>query len=266
MHVVIHVNHLGHQQSHGEALRKGLERHGITAEFAAYNVPRPCDVAVIWGWKQPKVIEAGRNILVMERGHVGDRMTYSSMGWNGLAGRGTYPKAPDGERWNRLWGDLMQPWRPQPHHGRALLIGQVPGDAALYGLDLDQWAAQTAAKLQALGWQVTYRPHPLAVRGNCVRVPPLCDRSSATLAEDLAAHDVCVTFSSTTGVESVLAGVPTVTLDRGSMAWPVAHQSLNAVGAPLYARTEWAHDLAWTQWSMDEIASGDAWDHLKGLV
>ncbi len=262
MKVAIHVNNAAHQRTHGAAMKAGLERHGIAVEFAPFNEPQPCDVAVIWGWKQPLVTASAPATLVMERGHLQDRMAYTSCGWNGLAGRGSYPDAPDaGARWRERFAHLLKPWKPEPQaETYALLLGQVPGDAALYGLDLDAWAQRTCDALLASGRMVRYRPHPLVLRCGDVRCPAGALGSAASLDEDLAGAALAVTFNSTAGVEAVLAGVPTVALDAGAMAWPVTTHDLANVQRP--DREPWAHRLAWCQWTIEELASGLAWEHL----
>lgn len=251
MKAVVHANDAPHQLEHAMIMLGGLTRHGIEARLGDYDTPEPCDFAVCWGARQERLFAAGRPLLIMERGHVGDRVAYTSVGWGGLGRRGRYPKAPDGgARWRARFGQLMQPWRYEP--GYALVIGQVPGDAALRGLDVEAWARDTLARLDALGWDAGYRPHPL--------VTP----SRTTLADQLAGSGLCVTYNSTAGVEAVLAGVPTVTLDEGAMAWPVTSHALAHQRWP--DREAWAHDLAWTQWTREEIARGDAWAALGPIM
>lgn len=271
---VFHVNHLAHQQHHGEAMRDGLARHGIKTEFAKADRPAGGDFCVIWGWKQARVIgaakAAGRPVLVMERGHLPDRMQWTSCGWGGLGNRATYPNpGDDGERWGMNWGGLLKPWR-DAHNGHALLLGQVPGDAALYGLPatFNEWAQATVDALRRAGWlRVVFRPHPLTVRTNIVRCPVGATLSTnAALDDDLAGAALAVGYNSTATVETVLAGVPTVTLDpAGSMAAPVTMHAIPEYGRPLArpSRQEWAHRLAWCQFSVEEIRSGFAWECLR---
>jgi len=73
----------------------------------------------------------GRDVLVMERGYIGDRTHWTSLGWNGLNGRARVPLAPadGGARFERNYSRLMHPYNPAGHY--ALIIGQVPGDASL---------------------------------------------------------------------------------------------------------------------------------------
>ena len=264
LRVVLHFSpRSDHHRTYAEAMRLGLTRHGITALHGQPNRPEACDVAVCWGARQTTLLAAGRPVLILERGHVGDRYKYASCGWDSLGRRGRYPEATDGgARWRERYGHLLQPWRPQA--GPALIIGQVPGDAALRGLDTIAWATEAAARLRAAGWEVRFRPHPLAEHRGPVGVP-LAD---GDLAKALSAAALCVTYNSTTGVEAVLAGVPTVTLDAGAMAWPMAAHSLDETpNTPRFTpdREAWAHDLAWTQWTMDEIASGAMWAALAPL-
>ena len=265
----LHINNSAHQKVHGEAVKAGLVRHGISAEFREFDSPAPCDFAIIWGWKQPLVIEKSPRLLVMERGHVGDRMAYTSCGWNGLGRRGRYPKAGDGgKRWDILWGDLMKPWTDRGPEGYALLIGQVPGDASLYGLagGFHKWAQKTTYLLMAAGYSVVYRPHPLVRRAGLRFCPERADLSYAeSILSDLRGASLCVTYNSTAGVDAVIAGVPTITMDVGAMAWPVAsHSPEDPVIRP--DRQKWAYDLAWTQWSIEEIRSGEMWAHVGPIM
>jgi hypothetical protein len=254
----LHVNQHEHQQRYGAAMKAGLERHGIEVIVAAPHSPEPCDFAVIWGWKQPAVIKAAPHVLVMEATHLrqGDPQNLAevSCGWDGLARHGRYPKAPDGERWQRH-AHLMRPWSDK-RDGYALIIGQVEGDAALHGMDVQLWADDMERALVDWGWSVRFRPHPLT------------RKSRTTLEQDLVGATLCVTFNSTAGVEAVLAGVPTVTLDPGAMAWPVARHCLYEQSFRPFQpdRRVWAWDLAWAQWSLEEIAKGEAYAHLAPIM
>jgi hypothetical protein len=66
-----------------------------------------------------------------------------------------------------------------------------------------------------------------------------------------------VTLNSSVAVATVLAGIPTATLDEGAMAWEVTSHTPDTIATP--DRTEWLHWLAWTQWTHDEIREGLPW-------
>jgi hypothetical protein len=266
---IVHINNAAHQIQHGAWITTGLKRHGYTVTHARVDVSTPGDLVVMWGWKQRRVINdcqrRGVPILVMERGHLPNRMEWTSCGFNGLGHRATYAQVNDGgARWREHFAHLEQPWRKVD--GYALVCGQVRGDASLWGCDFHAWAQGATDKLRGVGFDVVYRPHPLSVRLQRDMWRPTGARfSTAPLADDLAGAAKVITYNSTVGVEAVLAGVPTVTCDAGSMAWPVSTHGLDA-GVIRPDRTAWMHALAWTNWRQQEIASGDAWEHLKEVL
>lgn len=262
----LHLNTSGHQQAHGAAMKAGLERHGVKVRFAASNQPvRGVDFAVIWGFRQEAVIAAAPPVLVMERGYLPDRFVWTSLGWDGLNGRARFPAPQDhGERFDAFFAQHLRPWRCKDEGDYALLIGQLAGDVATRGVNLRAWIRRTAEQLRVAGYAVRYRPHPQTPRmqARAEECPPDADFSTMPLEKDLADAALCVTWNSNTGVDAILAGVPTVAMDEGSMAWPVATHDVAA--APIRPdRHEWCRQLSWCQWTLDEIKSGAAWDALK---
>lgn len=201
---------------------------------------------------------AGHDYLVAERGYIGDRFAWTSLGYNGLNGRADFLNSGKGsDRWNKYFSDLMRPWKFGGDY--ILIMGQVSGDASLSNLkDFNGWVAQMveAIKEHHVG-MIAFRPHPLARQ----RAPHGIRCFDGTLEENLSGASLVVTFNSNSGVDAVLAGVPTVTMDKGGMAWPVASHDPAVVIYP--DRTSWAAELAWCQWSNEEIRNGDAWEHLK---
>jgi hypothetical protein len=247
-----------HQHSHAEAMAEGLKRHGIDTEIQRSPQRVAARVAVCWGWRMGLQLQrAGRDVLVMERGYLGDRFAWTSLGWNGLNGRAKFVTPDDGGARFRQHFSL-KPWRAAGDY--VLIAGQVPGDMALAGRDLGPWyagAAQAAAR--TYGLPVRFRPHPEAARLGR-RTPPVAGATIAngTLSEALAGASVLVTFSSNTAVDAVVAGVPAVTADQGSMAWAIAAHTVGDRITP--DREAWAARLAWCQWSLDEIRDGCAWE------
>lgn len=191
----------------------------------------------------------------MERGYVGDRFFYTSLGWNGLNGYASFPQAPkdNGERFSKHGGRIA-PWKTGGDN--ILILGQVPNDASLKGLDLlpfyKEWAR---AAQKAHGLPVFFRQHPDVSRRGIAQYVRGAEVSSGSLSDALASAALCVTFNSNSAVEAVLAGVPTVAVDEGSMAWPVTSHTVSSIIRP--DRESWASDLAWAQWSLEEIESGE---------
>lgn len=242
-----------HQLSHQQALSSGLRKHGLqVAEVANEHQVRTHRVAC-WGWRIGKRLrDAGHSVLVMERGYIGDRFAWTSLGWNGLNNRATVPPVPDdgGGRFNANHAELLKPWQPEGDY--ALIMGQVPGDASLQGLDLGPWYAEQARLMTDMGVPAFFRPHPQAhMRGAVAKVPgaPVLPGGMASALEGAT---VVITYNSNSGVDALLAGKSVTAADEGSMIW----------NAKSMSREQWAHRLAWRQWSMEEITTGFALDHV----
>lgn len=253
MKAVIHVNHLGHQQSYGEAIKRGLEKHGIETEIVPAGRPAMGDITVIWGWRRAKTLAPGK-LLVMERGYVGDRFEWTSLGWDGLNGRARFPMVDDPARWEKHFAHLMRPTRTID--GYALILGQVEGDAAVQDVNLPQFYRFAADRARKSGMEPVFRPHPDSARRRGVRTMEGARLLEGTLSEALEGASIAVAFNSNSLTDAVLAGVPVAPGDEGAMAWP----SLAC------DRETWARRLAWCQWTMEEIADGTALDYaLKAM-
>lgn len=269
MKAAITINHAEHQKTHGSWIKQGLERHGIECAYAAFDhVVGDADMHVCWGWRQNKVKSHCRSngipLLVMERGHIQPRMEFTSCGINGLGNRARYPKAQDGgERWERRFSHHLRPWRDNGAY--ALICGQVAGDASIHGIDFRAWAQRACNVLRQAGYAVWYRPHPLSSRHKDVFCPEGAHFSTRSIEDDLNIARCVIVYNSTAGVEAALAGVPVIAMDEGAMAWPVSSHILDA---PLIRpdRTAWCHDLAWTQWSPEDLIDGTAWEALKTCI
>lgn len=210
----------------------------------------------VWGWHKGRRMRArSRDILVMERGYIGDRFHYTSLGWNGLNGHAIFPEYPDdgGERF-RSHGAVLKPWKNDGDY--ALILGQVPGDASLQGKDLTPFYASIATEIRRVyGIPVHFRQHPEAEkRGRPWNVPGWVIKSTGTLDEALSGAAFTASYNSNASVLSVLAGVPAFVADRGSMAWDVCSHDITKIIRP--DREDWAMRTSFTQWSPAEIESG----------
>jgi hypothetical protein len=166
----------------------------------------------------------------------------------------------DSARFNQNFLHLMEDWKKR--EGYALLIGQVPGDMSLAGVNIRRWYVETAQALNDAGYDVRYRHHPVATeRGFQARDIPGAKIIGGSLKEAFDGAALVVTFNSNTAVESVLAGIPTIAIDRGSMAWDVAGHDVSE--RIMQDRTDWATALAWKQYTLEEMASGYCWDIIK---
>lgn len=238
-----------YQLEHLTAMQRGLDSLGI--EHHSGQV-RPGEKVACWGWRTgAKWRQRGHDVLVLERGYIGDRFAWTSLAWNGLNGRGTAPAIDDdGERFRKHHAPLGE-WRTDGEY--VLICGQVPGDASLQGRDLNPWYAEQVAKHK--GERIIFRPHPLAARRGGIDRIDGAETSTRTLKDDLRGARKVVTYNSNSGVDAWLAGRYATCENEGSMIY----------GLQLKNREQWAHRLAWRQWTIDEIADGTALGVLIGV-
>lgn len=273
-----------HHSTAASRLAVGLARHGLRCEIDIWRglVGRGlavrgarADAYVCWGWRKGKALRQAtrRPVLVMERGYIGDRFRWTSLGWNGLNGRAQWNAEEDPARLHALFPGLLAPaWKTDRRDasgaGLAVIMGQVQGDMALEACtSFPLWVAQATRAAERLGLTPRFRAHPVSLqKGQTLALPARLARIGGDLAEVLAQAALVLTWNSNSGVDAALAGVPTIACDPGSMALDVAARGLQAdpfaalCDAP--ARERWAARLAWRQWSDEEIASGEAWAHV----
>lgn len=234
----------------------------------------PSEIAVIFGvykskvkqsWPRGRIFRQQRenklDVIVLETGYVsrgdGENHHYAA-GFNGLNGRADFRNKSMGpERWDALGVQL----RPYSRGENVLLCSQVPWDASVEMHDHKQWVMETVQKLKVMTKRkVVFRPHPLAP------LPPLkgCAQSTGPLEADLADAHCVVTFNSNSAVEALIFGKPVFAFDEGSMAWELANKSLGELENLDYpSRQQWARNLAFAQWTPQEMRQGLAWRHLS---
>jgi hypothetical protein len=264
-----------HQRKVLRAFEAGLRRREAGTDVASiptfrYAETHAPDVAVIYGIHKPKapfgkkrIIEGqqrqGRRWIVLERGYL-RRDRYYAAGWGGLNGRADFcNRGMPGDRFEAL-GLEIRPWRTGGDH--VILCGQVPTDASVQHVDHLGWLADTARELaRTTRRPVLYRPHPL---GPGMPVPGTILERERSFEEVLDGAWACVTFSSNAAVEAALAGVPVFACDEGSMALPIANRDLSEIERPAMPdREQWAFDLAYAQWTLEEFENGSCWQHLS---
>jgi hypothetical protein len=214
----------------------------------------------MWGHRQQAIMDGqrrlGRHYLVMERGYIGDRFTWTSLGFDGLNGRAKFPQIDDGgKRWRQHFEQYLKPWA-KPGHKLAVIMGQCRGDSSLVNVDFPHWGLKVAKEAILAGYAPVFRPHP----GDSSLVLPGVMNLGGTLETALERASLVVTYNSNSGVDAVLAGVPSYACDVGSMVWGVSSRNF----LPIFPnRDTWGQRMAYTQWLPEEIEKGEAWEALK---
>ena len=164
-----------------------------------------------------------------------------------------------------------------------LLCMQKVGDASLRGADVFAWTEQSVNQIrQYTDKDIVIRPHPLyrkSILHNTLkeRVLAVADvhwqEADVTkpnfrpVAEQLKNAWCTVTYSSGTGIDAVINGVPNVACDTGSMVYDVSSKDIAEIENPYKGdKTEWCNRIAHCQWSVEEFESGECWEHVSKSI
>lgn len=249
-----------HHVKYFTALEKGFAKLGINT---IRSTSPQSKIIATWGWRTGKQYRiSGHEVLVVERGYIGDRMNYTSLGWNGLNGYAEFPKYPDdgGKRFADHGGEL-KPWKEYGTGEYILILGQVRNDASLQNTNMVEWYSNIAERLKAhYNLPIYFRPHPESLRRGGYRNIPGVANLSGDLQSAIDGALFTVSYNSNSSLDSIIAGVPSYA-GEGGMAYELCMSEIGTLRYP--DREKRLNEIAHCQWSVDEIASGEA---LKGLL
>lgn len=177
------------------------------------------------------------------------------------------------DRWKDL-GIEVQPYRSSGDH--ILLIGQTPHDTSLRGVDITDWLCETARTIrQHSSRPILVRFHPgmggwdaAAARTRLGKMPGVTVAPrNKPLSEHLDGAWVTVTLSSGAAIDSLIAGIPAITLSPDSLAYSICPRSVGEVDTPVMPpREQLLYDLAYAQWTHEEYRDGTAARHIAPAV
>ena len=224
-------------------LEAGLRAIGLEP-IVTSNRHRQTYVAILLGTSCWRNIETDGDFLLVDRASYGDP-DYVQLVWNGHGFRGDHrvPQPCGAARWIEHSAKFETfDWIGDGE--RVVLCGQTEPWSPHYER-IEDWYAEILRQ-----YEVThFRQHPAG--DNPTGLPP---------APDWTDVGQVITLNSSIGVESAMKGIPTVAMDRGSMAYEVSSQNPGERIMP--PRRNWLEWLAWTQWSWREIEAGFPIRHL----
>ncbi len=214
------------------------------------------------GWILDNQRQRGLDYYFVETGYLGNYP-----GPNNRTGRKMYHRicrnemqmskvlsVPD-DRWQRL----VEFAPALKYHGwklpgsKILLVTPSEKPCKYYGIDRDQWVADTIAAIRR------YSDRDIVVRDKTSR----WSRTRAPIYEVFNQDIWCVvTYNSIAAVEAVAYGIPAFAL-APTAAEPVALAELSRIEDPFRPDPEfvrqWLCSLAYGQFHLDELLSGEAW-------
>jgi hypothetical protein len=185
-----------------------------------------------------------RTVLIQVGGHNGPQFLRPSGG---------------GER-AKTYLPRLEPWRVTSHHLSALICGQRGGGYSPLAMPRE-WPGETAIKLQEIGFRrISYRPHPERDARAVIPKGVPITYSGNDLEYDLREVDLCVVFTSMAAIEAIMRGVPTIYCGPRHIASEVIRSGLKpfSLHSLMVDREAFFRKLAWNIWSLDELASGQA--------
>lgn len=255
------------------ALCKGIVAAGDEVFRLNGGAPPDATVAVAsnWGAAVDLYGMGYERVAVVECGYLGNRNWWCSLSLDGLNGRGIHAETPERPE------PMLEPWRGA-RDGYALILGQVPTDWAVRVAlkhPYEAWLAETTRDLERRGYEVRFREHPYVTALKPAPPEPPRDRAMRhrarlpppprpTLRQELEGARIAVTLNSTSAIEAVCMGVPTIVYDRGCMAWAVSSE-FGSFAEPSNRRA-WVNRLVRLQWSMDELGDGTAWRAIRAVL
>jgi hypothetical protein len=169
--------------------------------------------------------------------------------------------------------------------GNILILSQLLGDSSLRGQKISEWLLDSIDTIRSVSNRaITIRLHPSmsqqARAELCSELGIILLKNyqniywssgiETTLQQDLNRAGICVTYSSGSAVDAILAGVHVIALDEGNFAYDISSIDLDDIYAPRLASDDeinhWLMQLANSQWSKKEMFSGEAWSSVESLL
>lgn len=240
------------------------------------EVDHDCDVAVMVGVKSRELFRAharvGVQVIALDKGyarhkHVGGiawEYWRVSVGSHQPTQMLSTPRPSD--RWEKL-GLRVAPWRKNGNH--ILFAGSSAKYHEFYGIqDPSRYAFKRIREMREFtNREVVYRPKPSW--HDAVPVSGSVFNTKGTINDALLGAHALVTHGSNACFEAMLLGVPSIILGDG-VAKPISSTKLEDIRSPRLAKNKerlaLLSSLAYFQWTLAEMASGEAWEFLRPMV
>ena len=243
-----------------DAFLAGMKACGYQTQHWTLDRIEPDDVLVCWnryvqaGVEAARFERAGARVIVAENGYLGydrrGRQLYQ-MALDYHNGAGRWFVGQD-DRFSDL-GVKVKPWRA---NGRKILVMPqriVGSDGVAMPKKPEAWFADVRAELR----QYTDRPIEVRYHPGNVTPKPLPDWTDI--------HAVVI-WGSSGGLKAICAGVPVVHQMPGWIGASAARFGLEHIEDPFLGdRMPMLHSVAWSQWSVEEIATGEPFARLLAL-
>lgn len=260
----------------GDAIYDGIRRCGFTVEkknSVTYRTRRSLtldDVAVFYGLSGglrrvfQDYRERGRAFYI-DLGYWGRRKRTRWDGYHKIILNSRHPTAyfQNKRHPNDRFASFrvpIKPWREPNPKAPIIVAGMSAKAAGAEGFAAESWERATIAKLVKLtDRRIIYRPKPNWPHFHQIAGAKI--QTDVPLKVALADCHAVVAHHSNVCVDALLEGVPVFCVEGAAMPLATPLEFLHTIDEPKRpdGREAWAADLAYCQWSLEEMQNGLAW-------
>ena len=188
-----------------------------------------------------------------------------------------------GDRWAQIEKFLETKSRPWREKGEHILLCTQPIDnwsMSRTKTDPYVWVDEVIEKLKPhTNRKIKLRPHPnhaIKCANDMAKKHPQIEVTSVTkgggptadyrftFLEELQNCWAVVTHNSTAAVDAATYGIPVFLTSDLCLAWDVGNADFSKIESPTTPdRTQWLNDLAYANWTIDEVKSGMVWKRFR---
>lgn len=256
-----------------QAFAKGIKVGGDTPQLRTDHSSdmKGYDAALFWGFTTEcqRLAEnckaAGIPWVFMDLGYFGREKYFKVMVNDRHPTSYIMNRNLPNDRWQRF-GIPIQPWATGRRN--ILIAGMSHKAAWSYGVGFEAWEREVVDKLRTLTDRtIIYRPKPNSLHV-AKPIPGAVFDKTTPLSALLASAYCVIAHNSNTCCEALLAGVPVFTRYGAARPLGLGEEELHRLENPLRpeGREQWAANLAYSQWTTREMASGECWRHIKSVI
>jgi hypothetical protein len=252
-----------------DALRAGAAIHGDDVRCVrGFEAVEPVDGLILFGIGgiSRQIFDAyratGRHVVFFDKGYTRGGSGHFRVAVNAFQPLAYFQTGRPADRFDALDLEL----RPYKAGGRVILLDGASNKYALWqGFgDFVSWGARMVERIRTVSsLPIVYRPRPTH---NAPVAVPGAELSTAPLREDFAAARVVVSWGGNIGWDAAVAGVPHFAAGD-SIARPISETDWARLEEPYIpsdaARRQWCADVAYCQFTLDELADGYAWAEIR---
>lgn len=257
--LVVCLTHVGQKRYRriAQAMAEGVVRAGdkaVVRELTASLIS--ADVALMYGWKHAGSMKRYRNYAYFDIGYWRRESFYrfSLNGWSPTLKRGM-----PSDRFDSL-GLTIKPWRTAGDE--IVVAGSTAKACREHGMGYQEWEREAVRKLKGMGKRVVYRPKPNDLSAQPI---PGAIMDRRPISEALENCWAWVTHHSNSAVDALLAGVPVHCETGVASHFSIPMESL-ADPELRDGREQFLYDVAWLQWTLEEMRSGEIWKHIRSML